>query len=246
MSICGSAFGTDGGKVVLEKNEITDIKILYDKASNRDTDDPTDIKKFKAVLEGAPGYMVANKKVTTQKVREVEHADGSIESFYVTTTFADIKKPITLASTSNNLAWCLLAASKGWDEDDSSISWRHVGTFTYSSYRDPSTNLWVKPEKIDCKWYQLDSQVALTEGKYGMQWWGSNGSTFVGDSDYLYTPIPVSLGSNYSNTCKSVGGGGYINVTPIGCYVAGVQQSKLKRNTTTWTFKSDYLFGENM
>lgn len=246
MSICSSSFAAEKTQKVFEKKEITDLKVLYDKASKRETDDPEDIKKFSVFLEDAPGYKV-NKKATTQKIKEVKRDDGSIESFYVTTIFADIKKPIAVASTSNKVAWALLlAAAKGWDETDSSISFRHVGWFHYSSYRDSNSILWVKPEKMVCQWYQLDGQVVLTEGKYGMQWWGINGSAPVGGEDYLYVPIPVQYGKTYENICKSVGGSGYINCTAAGSYVAGIQQSKLKRNTSTWTFKSEYVFAENL
>lgn len=88
--------------------------------------------------------------------------------------------------------------------------------------------------------------IRLNVARTGMEWWGYNGSSTVGDSDYYYPTIPLTWGYTYNNTCISVGGNGYIDVTPAGCYAVFQQKSSLKRYSTTWTFISDYMFEENI
>lgn len=240
-SICLAA----QSKTISENKEITDINQLWDRACKGISDDH--VVKLKAVLKDAPEDLVIDKKQTTQKLKEIKRADGNIETFFATTSFAILKKsePITIASLSNDSLWLqILAASKAWDEYDDSISIRHVGTFYYSSYRDSSTHLWVKPQSISCKWYRDDSSVSISSSRYGMEWWGYNGSGFVGNTDYN-SPLPITWGSTYTNTCISVGGIGYIDVTPAGCFVSGQQRDTLVRGGSSWAFQSDYVFEEN-
>ncbi len=79
-----------------------------------------------------------------------------------------------------------------------------------------------------------------------MEWWGYNGSQYTGDSDYLYPTLELTWGQAYNNTCKGVGGSGYIDCTPAGCYVTFQQKSDIRRLNSTWTFTSDYVFADNM
>lgn len=251
--ICTQAFAATNPEVILEKEEIKDLNILWQRASCGVSDIKSDIDNFRAELKNAPVNMVVEKKATTQILKKVKRTDGNVETYYATTFFTilkdkdkDVKKSastLKLASLNSVKLPIMVAASKGWDEYDDSYSIRHVGTFYYSSYRDSNTILWVRPEKVEAKWYRADSSVSISSSRYGAEWLGYNTSgKWCGREDYS-NPLPMSWGKLYTNTISN---DGYINCTVAGCYVVGEQRDTLTRGGSSWESLSGYLFGENM
>lgn len=262
VMVTGSqALATEQPEIIYQQEEVKDINKLWQKANEGITDLSSDVENFKVQLVNAPSNYVVDKKATTQVLKKVKKADGTVITSYVTTTFAIVKDKdkdgkesnrailghrngILLASTKlPEGLFRLLAASKPWDEYDDSYSIRHEGRFYYSSYRDADYILWVRPEKVEGRWYRDDSSVSITSSQYGAQWCGFNADgVWCGDNDFR-DPLPISWGSLYSNTISN---DGYINCTAGGCYVNGEQRDQLSRGGTSWEFLSNFLFGENM
>lgn len=248
-----TAFAAKIPEVIFEKAEITDVKALWERASKGITDAPDAIINLEITLdENAPSNMIAEKKATTQVLRKVVREDGNIETFYATTYFTTLKdksedkdkktpRNLLLASTSTD--WPLLAASKSWDEFDGSYSIRHAGTFYYSSFRDTNSILWVRPERVDARWYRSDSQVSISSSRFGAQWLGFNlNGKWCSKSDFG-NPLPISWGALYT---RNINHEGYINCTAAGCYVVGEQRDTLTRGGYSWEFLSHYIFAENL
>ena len=228
-----------GEKIMFETKEIKDLPQLEDRIKHGVTDDSIDYKHVKNTLHDAPIDLDVKQGVTTQKLKEVKMEDGTIKTSYATTVISDIKKRNPPKTAALNFNWTeLLASSGSWDENDSSLSIRHVATYYYTKYRDANNILWVNPDSSTYKWYQLDSAVQVTKATYGCSWYDING----GGNNYQ-TLSSVSFGTTYSRP-DSVSR--YVNCTVGGCYVAFKQESTLKRGTTTWTFTSDMVWAENL
>lgn len=106
--------------------------------------------------------------------------------------------------------------------------------------------LWVKPVKIDCKWYRVDSTVTISNSRYGAEWAGETSSSggslsWVDDSDYNYVSSP-SFGTLYTNVIKSIPNSGYVNCSVVYGHVAFQQKDTLSRGGSSWTFQSQYVF----
>lgn len=245
ISVLVMAFSTASfaaNKVIFQSDEIKDIKILQDRIKNGITDDATDKKSFKTSLKNAPDDVHVLSGMTTQKLREVQKSDGITATYYVTTVISDIKKKDTkktpiVASLGNS--WLdLLASSGSWDENDSSLSVRHKATYYYTKYTDSNGMLWVDPDESNYQWYLLDGTVQITKGIYGCSWYDVNG----GGNNYE-TIYSISFGSTYYRPDPL---SRYVNCSQFGSYVAFKQESNIKRGTSTWLFKSDMVWGENL
>lgn len=257
MVTVSQAFATTQPEIIFQQKEIKDINKLWQKANKGISDLPSDAERFSAVLKDAPSNYVVDKKATTQILKKEKKNDGTIITSYVTTTFAIVKDndkkegKSTLSDSRNDVKLAstklpdgileLLAASKSWDEYDDSYSIRHEGKFYYSSYTDASSILWVRPEKVEGRWYRDDSSVSITSSRYGAEWLGLNpNGEWCGDSDFN-NPLPISWGNLYSNTISN---DGYINCSAGGCYVVGEQRDQLQRGGSSWRFLSNYVFGD--
>lgn len=245
FSVCGMAFAAPVDKVLYEQQEIKDLNVLWDRANQGIKDDNK--FNFKSVIQGAPIGYDTEDKVTVQKLKEVQLADGKTETSYAATVFSGVKKPKQAASLNFDIR-SLLADSKSWNEGDpATYSVQHVSTFYYNSYID-SQHQWkyVQPLKISSTWYRNDSSVAITNSNFGAQWEGSTDAqgssyTWVKDSDYTYLGTP-SIGTQYTKLIKSIPNLGYVNVSVAGGYVVFQQNSSLKRNGSSWNFTSAYKF----
>lgn len=241
VSLSNTSFASSGENIIEKNDQITDLNILWDRASRGISDDNS--LKFKGEIKDNVEKFIVDKKSTTQLIKKVKKADGKIESEYATTVFTVITEPKKIASLSNKILY-QVADSRSWDEYDSSVSVRQVATYYYLKYSDGNLT-WIKPQKIDCKWYTSNS-VAVTSVKYGAEWAGetdfNNGSlSWVNDSDYS-TLSSVSFGTLYTNTIKTIPNDGYVNCSVAGGYVAFGQQCKCTRGTSSWTFKSDAVW----
>lgn len=237
-----SAASFAGEKVLFQSDEIKDIKVLQDRIKNGVTDDINDKKFYKAALKNAPDDVEVKTGVTTQKLKEVQKSDGTIATDYVTTAVSDIKQKNlrkTPGVASLGYDWLKLLASSGsWDENDSSISVRHVATYYYSKYTDSSGMTWVDPGSSNYKWYLLDSTVSVTKGIYGCSWYDVSG----GGNNYQ-TIYSISYGSTYYRPDPL---SRYVNCSQAASYVAFKQESTIKRGTYTWDFQSDMIWEENL
>ncbi|MGC7845723.1 hypothetical protein ACP3TJ_01430 [Desulforudis sp. 1088] len=173
-----------GGKVVFEKEPITDIDVLYDRAVRGISDLSAGAILASSTLTDPSGKSLdVPVLVTAERIREVQYDDGSELTTYAVTSIG-----------------ILAAGSVTIDEYDSSYSWRCVNKLYYDEYNDPNGQGWGKLTKGSVTYYRSDSQVSGKNAKMTLYENGQaqNGSFFNQSTTYSIG-VP-SLGTTYSKS----------------------------------------------
>jgi len=225
-------------QVVFEKDPITDLGLLLERAKGGITDFAGD--KAIGKITGPPGAIV-KEYVTTQKVKELRWNGGGLDR-YVTSAFFLVALP-----ESNSTDVGILAADTTTITDPS-YSYTLYLELNYDNQWDVNGNVFGKILSVKGKWTRLDSQVTAQNAKLMA---GANGPTLSGGynvsklseksigyptSGSTYTITPPDWG--YTKYQASDGG------TILDCYIAGGARSTLVRGGTTWSLDADIIKGD--
>ncbi|MEG6511356.1 hypothetical protein V6C32_05490 [Desulforamulus ruminis] len=241
VSMCGMSFASPAETILEQKDEITDLNLLWDRACEGLSDDKS--FEIKAELKADSKDFISETKSTSQLLKKMKDEKGNIKSYYATTVFSKFKNPNKIASLNNYQIGRLVASSGRWDEKDpNTLSVTQVATYYYTK-QILNGFTWIKPEKIICRW-ETSNLTAVSNGKYGCKWQGEtdfDGGSFyyTSDEDYV-TTSSITLGTSYTNTIDPVPNDGFVNCSNMCGYVEFLQSCKCTRGGSSWSFQSNY------
>ncbi len=225
-------------QTLFKQTEVTDISILWDRANKGEGDIEPKGSLTNSKLTNAPQNIIVDTKSTTQKLKQIKHLNGIIQTSYATTVFD------TIVDTDES---AVPLSADSWDRWDGSYSFNHVSTYYYNIFVE-NNYTWVQPSQMVSRWYKSGNDVSLVDAKTGFYWQGYNGVNQVSGEKYVWplNEYNISYGSPYwtSVSPSEIGGREYIRCAAVGERVVFEQVSILKRvNTTdTWTFTSNKVF----
>ncbi|MBY0085790.1 hypothetical protein [Brevibacillus brevis] len=221
---------SSSSKVTYKANEITDLKLLFEKAKERKTDLPENTPRKAALLKDGESKDIQVYQ-TTQRLQVVKDTktNNNIRESYVTYEFYNVPKDALKEGTISTLG------SKEDEKWDSSYSVKAYSTYYFDRYYDQNGLPYRDLTKVSGGWVIDDSSVAVTNKEV---WFGASGGalrtdgtaggTVIQDSPHYF---PTSLSFSYSAPSS------WRPVADSASSIGVTTKATLKRNTSTWTLQ---------